>query len=231
MLYAQPFGAAAIAEIVCARVAQSGTPARPRAVRWRSSRAGGAEACGWTGARREERWNSVEIQPSWSVSTVVRTVLCNDALYMYEATDYRETAQLMSELSNHWLCRLQPEPMSLCRRSGDGRALRTHALTMQRSNPHLCWSTPSLHGHQREARAIRCTGIQPSASFGVLIGRGPTCVRRLRLDLPRALAARLKTLEINTVTATHCKHWPAANNSIFPGTVYVGANTVIPSDS
>ena len=135
MLYDQPFGAAAIAEIVCARVAQSGTPARPRAVRCRSSRAGGAEACGWTGARQAERWNSVEIQPSWSVSTVVRTVLCNDALYTYEATDYRKTAQLMSELSNHWLCRLQPELMSLCRRSGDGRALRTHALTMQRSNP------------------------------------------------------------------------------------------------
>ena len=55
------------------------------------------------------RCNSFEIHSAWSVCTAVRTVLCKDARQMRAAVDSGcdENAQLMCELSNYGVCRLQ----------------------------------------------------------------------------------------------------------------------------
>src|SRR5271166_3137090 len=102
---------------------------------------------------------------------------------------------------------------------------------MQRSNRHRCWSTPGLQSSKAGREQLALQAFSLVRLFGIAYWSRPTCVRTLRLDLARALAVRLKTLQINTVTAAHSKHRPAANNSVFPRTVYVGANTVIPPDS
>ena len=78
----------------------------------------------WQGA------HSFEIQTAWSVCTVVCTVLCKDAHQMHAAVDSgcNENVQQMCELPNYGRVLVATEVMALWRRSGDGRALRTHAL-------------------------------------------------------------------------------------------------------
>jgi len=88
-----------------------------------------AQPCAWAGARRVARCNSFEIQTAWSICTAVRTVLRKDAHHMHAAVDssVNEIVHGMCELPNYGRVIVATEVMALWRRSGDGRAFRTHA--------------------------------------------------------------------------------------------------------
>ena len=91
------------------------------------------------GAGRLARCHSFESQTVWSVCSAVRTVLLKDARQMHAAVDSgcNENVRQMCELPNYGRVIVATEVMALWRRSGDGRALRTHApLAMERRTIH-----------------------------------------------------------------------------------------------
>jgi hypothetical protein len=91
----------------------------------------------------DDEWqggHSFEIQTVWSVCTAVCTVRRMDARQMHAAVDSGcdENVHQMCELPNYGRVPVATEVMALWRRSGDGRALRTHApLAMERQTTHF----------------------------------------------------------------------------------------------
>ena len=88
-----------------------------------------AEPCAWGGAIRLARCHSFESQTGWSVCSAECTGRRMDARQMYAAVDSGcdENVHQMCELPNYGRVPVATEVMALCRPSGDGRALRTHA--------------------------------------------------------------------------------------------------------
>jgi len=92
-------------------------------------RAHGTEQADWQGVTR------LRVRLCGPACTAVCTVRRMDARQMHAAADSgcNENAQLMCELPNYGRVLVATEVMALWRRSGDGRALRTHApLAMER---------------------------------------------------------------------------------------------------